>query len=92
MPTLYFVIPCYNEEKVINITFNLFYDKLMSLIGQNLVSKESMFKTTFMGTNTAFRELSEKYSDIINDFWNKNNFFFEDHNLYIQSMEKTLWN
>lgn len=41
MPTLYFVIPCYNEEKVINITFNLFYDKLMSLIGQNLVSKES---------------------------------------------------
>ena len=41
MPTLYFVIPCYNEEKVINITFNLFYDKLMSLIGQNLVSNES---------------------------------------------------
>ena len=45
MPTLFFVIPCYNEEKVLNTTFDLFYDKLKSFIENNLISSESKIIT-----------------------------------------------
>lgn len=40
-PTLYIVIPCYNEEEVLPITSVQFLEKLNSLIQQNKVSDES---------------------------------------------------
>lgn len=40
-PTLYIVIPCYNEEEVLPITSVQFLEKLNSLIQQNKISDES---------------------------------------------------
>lgn len=40
-PSLYIVIPCYNEQEVLPITAPMFLDKLNSLISQNLCSEES---------------------------------------------------
>lgn len=41
IPTLYIVIPCYNEESVLPITSSLFLDKLKDLITRELVSDSS---------------------------------------------------
>lgn len=40
-PSLYIVIPCYNEEKVLPITSELFLKKLKSLIKKEKISKDS---------------------------------------------------
>lgn len=40
-PTLYIVIPCYNEEEVLPITKNLFLDKLRSFIDGGRISNNS---------------------------------------------------
>lgn len=40
-PTLYIVIPCYNEEKVLPITAPLFLEQLNSMKDQKLISAES---------------------------------------------------
>ena len=40
-PTLYIIIPCYNEEKVLPITAPLFLEQLQSMQSQNLISTES---------------------------------------------------
>lgn len=40
-PTLYIVIPCYNEEEVLPITSVQFLDKLNDLIHENKISDES---------------------------------------------------
>lgn len=40
-PTLYVVIPCYNEEKVLPITAPLFLDQLKSMQSKELISKDS---------------------------------------------------
>ena len=40
-PTLYVVIPCYNEEKVLPITAPLFLEQLQLMQSQDLVSSES---------------------------------------------------
>lgn len=40
-PTLYLVIPCYNEEKVLPITAPLFLNKVQDLIHQNKISAKS---------------------------------------------------
>ena len=40
-PTLYIVIPCYNEEKVLPITAPLFLDQLNSMQAKELISSES---------------------------------------------------
>jgi len=40
-PTLYMVIPCYNEEKVLPITAPMFLEQLNSMQSANLISKES---------------------------------------------------
>lgn len=40
-PTLYIVIPCYNEEEVLPITSVQFLDKLNALIHENKISGES---------------------------------------------------
>ena len=40
-PSLYIVIPCYNEEAVLPITAPLFRDKLLSLSSQGKISPDS---------------------------------------------------
>lgn len=40
-PILYIVIPCYNEEKVLPITCELFLTKIQSLVSSNKVSNDS---------------------------------------------------
>ena len=40
-PTLYIVIPCYNEEKVLPITAPLFLEQLQAMQSQDLVSSAS---------------------------------------------------
>lgn len=40
-PTLYIVIPCYNEEKVLPITAPLFLEQLKSMQAKDLISTES---------------------------------------------------
>ena len=40
-PILYIVIPCYNEEEVLPITAPMFKEKILSLIGDGLISEES---------------------------------------------------
>ncbi len=40
-PTLYMVIPCYNEEKVLPITAPMFLEQLNSMQKADLISKES---------------------------------------------------
>lgn len=40
-PTLYIVIPCYNEQAVLPITAPLFLNKIASLISKNKISQDS---------------------------------------------------
>lgn len=40
-PTLYIIIPCYNEEKVLPITSKLFLNELQTLIGVGKISQNS---------------------------------------------------
>ncbi len=40
-PTLYIVIPCYNEEKVLPITAPLFLEQLTAMQSENLISPQS---------------------------------------------------
>lgn len=40
-PTLYIVIPCYNEQAVLPITAPLFLNKITSLISKNKISQDS---------------------------------------------------
>lgn len=40
-PTLYIVIPCYNEEKVLPITSSIFLEKIINLINAGKVSEQS---------------------------------------------------
>ncbi len=40
-PTLYIVIPCYNEEKVLPITAPLFLEQLQSMQSEDLISNKS---------------------------------------------------
>ena len=41
IPTLYIVIPCYNEEKVLPITAPMFRDKIAELTGAGKISENS---------------------------------------------------
>lgn len=40
-PTLYIIIPCYNEQEVLPVTSGLFLDKLTQLIGRGKISGDS---------------------------------------------------
>ena len=63
-PTLYIIIPCYNEQEVLPVTSVLFLDKLTQLIGRGKISGES--RILFVndgssdGTWRIITELSEK--------------------------------
>lgn len=60
-PTLYIVIPCYNEEDVLPITAPVFLEKLMSLIGRNEISDKSRVLFVNDGSN-------DRTWDIISEF------------------------
>lgn len=65
-PTLYIVVPCYNEEKVLPITSKMFADKISSLMQKDKISEAS--KVLFVNdgskdhTWNIIRELTEKDS------------------------------
>lgn len=40
-PVLYIVIPCYNEEKVLPITCELFLEKIITLVKKNKIDNNS---------------------------------------------------
>ena len=40
-PTLYLIIPCYNEEKVLPLTAPLFLQEMTLLTEENLISEQS---------------------------------------------------
>ena len=40
-PTLYLIIPCYNEEKVLPLTAPLFLQEITLLTEKNLISEQS---------------------------------------------------
>lgn len=61
-PTLYMVIPCYNEEKVLPITAPLFLEKLNYLIGENKISQESRILFINDGSRDATWDIIEKLS------------------------------
>lgn len=64
MPKLYIVIPCYNEEKVLPMTSQMFLEELKSLISKKKISNESriMFVNDGSKDNTweLIKELSVK--------------------------------
>ncbi len=68
-PTLYIIIPCYNEEKVLPITAPLFLEQLKVMQSEDLISLES--KIMFVndgskdGTWKIIKELSSKNSSFI---------------------------
>ena len=40
-PTLYIVVPCYNEEQVLPITSQIFEEKVKDLMGRGQISRQS---------------------------------------------------
>ncbi len=67
-PTLYMVIPCYNEEKVLPITAPLFLEQLKSMQSKNLISTES--KILFVNDGS-----KDKTWEIITNLSAENNSF-----------------
>ncbi len=66
IPTLYFVVPCYNEEKVLSFSKDLFVNKLKFLIDKNKVNKDS--KILFVDDGS-----SDRTWEMICDFSEENN-------------------
>lgn len=67
-PTLYVVIPCYNEEKVLPITAPLFLEQLESMKAQDLISADS--KIMFVNDGS-----KDTTWDIIKDLAKQNDVF-----------------
>lgn len=65
---LYAVVPCYNEEEVLNITANCLKDKLEKLIEKKKISKKS--KILFVNDGS-----KDNTWNIIEDLHKKNNIF-----------------
>ena len=66
LPILYIVIPCYNEEEVLNITYKDFIDELNSMIKNKLISHNSKIMYVNDGSK-------DKTWDIINDLCKNKN-------------------
>lgn len=68
-PSLYMVIPCYNEEKVLPITSEIFVNKMKELVSSGKVSEESRILFVNDGSRDRtweiIKELSEKEKYII---------------------------
>lgn len=65
MTKLFFVIPCYNEENVLHSTFDLFNNKLDSLIKKDLIASDS--KILYVNDGS-----TDKTWEIIKNFVDKN--------------------
>ena len=67
-PILYFVVPCYNEQEVLPVSYRLFTDKLSSLVGLGVISDKSRVLFVDDGsrdnTYSVIKELAEKNSMI----------------------------
>ncbi len=68
LPTLYIVIPCYNEESVLPITSGMFLEKLNSLIFTNKIAPESRIMFVNDGS-------SDNTWKIISDLCNRDDHF-----------------
>lgn len=68
-PTLYIIIPCYNEEKVLPITAPLFLEQLKVMQSEDLISLESKIMFVNDGSKDStwkiIKELSSKNSSFI---------------------------
>ena len=67
-PVLYIVIPCYNEEAVLNKTAPVFSDKINELIAKDKISSDS--KVLFVDDGS-----KDKTWDIIKTLHHKDNIF-----------------
>lgn len=68
IPTLYIVIPCYNEEKVLPITSKIFLDKLNDLVAADKITSKSRILFVDDGSKDGTWEIIIKLSA-------ENNFF-----------------
>lgn len=66
LKTLYLIVPCYNEEEVLPLTYSLFTNKLDELIDAKKISKES--KVLFVNDGS-----KDDTWNIIKDLSNRNN-------------------
>lgn len=62
-PTLFIIIPCYNEETVLPITSKLFLSKIEYLISQNKISDESRIMFVNDGSKDSTWEIIKKLSN-----------------------------
>lgn len=58
---LYFVIPCYNEEEVLNITAEILKKKIENLLEKNKISKKVEFFLLTMAQKIRHGQLSKNY-------------------------------
>lgn len=61
-PILYIVVPCYNEEKVLPITSELFKNKIVELINNNVINKNSKVLFVNDGSKDSTWEIIKKLS------------------------------
>ena len=61
-PTVYFVIPCYNEEAVLPETCYRLTEKLESMLGKKLIGKESRILFVDDGSKDKTWELIAQYN------------------------------
>lgn len=62
-PSLYIIIPCYNEQEVLPITSDLFLDKLKSLIEKGKISDKSRIMFVNDGSKDQTWEIIKKLSE-----------------------------
>ena len=62
-PTLYMVIPCYNEEKVLPITAPMFLEQLNSMQSANLISMDSRIMFVNDGSKDTTWDIIKQLSD-----------------------------
>lgn len=62
-PTLYLVIPCYNEEKVLPITYELFLNEVSDLIAKGMISENSRILFADDGSKDSTWQVISKLSN-----------------------------
>lgn len=62
-PILYFIIPCYNEEEVLAVTFSGFLDKLMNLINTGRIHAYSRILFVDDGSSDTTWKLIQGYAE-----------------------------
>lgn len=83
-PTLYIIIPCYNEEKVLPITCEMFLDKITELIQNDKIDDSS--KIMFVNDGS-----KDKTWEIISDLAKKINIISELAEAEIEGIRMQFW-